>query len=168
MLCTYVVWFPSQIHDEGVGRAKRYYPLETGGALMGYWHDDGTAVVTASIDPGPNAVRTRHNFEPDQEWQLKEIARRYYASGRRETYLGDWHTHPDASSGRLSFTDRRVLRRIINTPAARALKPLMIVFHGDENEWEATTWVAELKARPIIWPRLECSKADLRLFQVVR
>jgi integrative and conjugative element protein (TIGR02256 family) len=161
----YVVWLPSHIQHGWIEEAKRYYPLETGGTIMGYWSDDRTAVVTASIDAGPTAIRTRHNFEPDQEWQLKEIAKTYYASGRRETYLGDWHTHPDASTGRPSFTDRRVLRRIINTPTARTLNPIMVIFHGDESKWETTTWVAEVKARPIIWPRLEYSKAELHLFQ---
>lgn len=159
-----VVWFPSQIHGECVEEAWRHYQFETGGALMGYWHGTGAAVVTAAIDAGPGAVRERHNFEPDQNWQLQEIARRYEASGRRETYLGDWHSHPNAKTGLLSFTDRGVIRRIINTPAARAPHPIMIVFHGADREWNATTWVAALRPRRIIWSKLTLSEVELRLY----
>jgi integrative and conjugative element protein (TIGR02256 family) len=78
-----------------MGEAAARYPLETGGVFMGYWADDRTAVVTQAIGPGPNAYHHRHRFAPDQEWQTTEIAEYYRASGRRETYLGDWHTHPD-------------------------------------------------------------------------
>lgn len=159
----YVVWLPSRLHDDCIAEADRFYRLETGGALMGYWNG-ANAVITAIIGAGPAALHERHNFEPDQEWQVAAIARHYEASGRRETYIGDWHTHPDAKAPHLSWTDRRVIRRIINTPSARAPNPLMIVFCGAEGDWHATAWLACLKPRPIIWPKLVLRNTQLRLY----
>jgi integrative and conjugative element protein (TIGR02256 family) len=158
-----VIWLPSRLHDDCLVEADRFHRLETGGALMGYRHG-ADAVITTIIGAGPDALHERHNFEPDQEWQVAAIARHYEASGRRETYIGDWHTHPDAKTAHLSWTDRRVLRRIINTPSARAPNPVMIVFYGAEADWQATGWLAALKPRPIIWPKLLLRSADLRLY----
>lgn len=159
-----IAWLPAYLHDHCVAEAKHYHPLEAGGALMGYWHGSSAVVVTAAIGPGPGALHERHNFEPDQDWQVAEIARHYEASGRLETYIGDWHSHPDAKTGHLSWTDRGVLRRIINTPSARVSNPLMIVFHGREDDWQVTAWLAGLKQRPILWPQLHLWCLELRLY----
>ena len=128
---------------------------------MGWWADITTAVIAAVIGPGPDARHERHNFEPDQDWQLDQIAQHYEASGRRETYLGDWHSHPNASVDTLSWTDRRVLRRIINTPSARCPAPLMTVFWGQPDDWQAAVWHARLLRRTLLWDRLIVRRAQL-------
>lgn len=160
----FIVWLSSQLHNHCIEEANRFDPLETGGALMGYWHGAHVIVITAVVGPGPGALHERYSFEPDQEWQLAEIARQYQTSGRRETYLGDWHTHPCAKSGQLSRRDRRVLRRIINTPAARVQYPVMMLLHGTENEWQTIAWLAGLQPRRLISPKLLLSRAELRLY----
>ncbi len=149
-----VVWIPVRILDACQSEAADKFSLETGGTYMGLWADAHTAVVTAMVGPGPNAHHERHAFQPDQAWQLDEIGRHYAASGRRETYLGDWHSHPHASVGKLSWTDRRVLRQVITTPAARCPTPLMAVFWGGPSDWQLTVWKAHLRSRPILWDRL--------------
>jgi integrative and conjugative element protein (TIGR02256 family) len=159
-----VVRLPAKVHDRCIAEAHAHYPSETGGTLMGYRADANVFVVTAEIGAGPEASRGPHSFEPNQAWQLAEIARHYEASGRREAYLGDWHSHPGAEIGRLSRTDRRVLRRIINTPSARAPTPLMLIFYGTRDEWRASAWIAALIPRLILWPRLQLSNARLRLY----
>lgn len=163
-----VIWIPVCLYDHCIEESDRFYRLETGGVLMGYWYEPGAAVITATIGPGPGAIHKPHAFEPDQDWQVAEIARHYEASGRRETYLGDWHTHPSAKTGYPSRTDRAVLRRIIKTPAARAPTPLMLIFHGGQGKWEAMAWVAALKPRSVIWAKLLLAEAALRLYEPPR
>ncbi len=158
-----VVWMPEAMRQVCVDEASHTIPLETGGTFMGWWADSGTAVIRAAIGPGPNASHGRHHFQPDQDWQLDQIARHYEASGRRETYLGDWHSHPNASGGALSWTDRRVLRRVINTPSARCPTPLMIIFWGNPDGWQIATWRARLHFRPILWDRLILEQAAMKL-----
>lgn len=160
----HIVWMPQQLHTHFIEEADRIYKLETGGALMGRWHDASAVVITAAIGAGPGALHERYNFEPDQEWQVAEIAKRYEATGRRETYLGDWHTHPDAKSGHLSRLDRAVLRRIIISPAARAQNPLMMILYGTNGDWQVATWLARLEPRLVIWSKLMISQAELRLY----
>src|SRR3546814_733472 len=129
--------------------------LGTGGTVMGLWADPSTAVITAAIGPGPNALHQHRNFLPDQDWQLMQIAEHYEESGRRETYLGDWHSHPNASSGDLSWLDRRVLRRIIRAPEARCVRPLAAVVWGKEEDWQTEMYRAALRRRSWIWSCLD-------------
>ncbi len=131
---------------------------------MGYWADPDTAVVRTMIGPGPNAFHGRHNFQPDETWQQKEIARHYTASGRRDTYLGDWHSHPNASGGTLSWIDRRVLRRIIRNPSARCPMPVMMVFWGQSDDWQLTAWRGILRRWPIRWLSLVLQRVAVKSF----
>src|SRR4051794_35166071 len=114
-----VTWCSAKSRAAMIAEANRAYPTETGGILMGYWaRPNLEAVVTRVIGPGPNAIHTPVRFVPDTEYQERKIAEVYARSGRLETYLGDWHTHPGSSCGKLSRQDRRTLRRIAGDPAA--------------------------------------------------
>jgi integrative and conjugative element protein (TIGR02256 family) len=159
----HVIWISSKILKLCVNEADHHYPLETGGVFMGYWSDPRSAVVTKLIGPGPLAIHEPHNFEPDQEWQIKEIAGHYENSGRRETYLGDWHSHPDAKLAKLSGTDKRVLRKIIDTPAARAPNPIMAILCGKPDDWNIAICSAHLEPRPVLWDKLVIDMAELKI-----
>jgi integrative and conjugative element protein (TIGR02256 family) len=143
-----VAWISEASVADMLAEAERMSPLETGGALVGYWvtpHDE--VVVTHATGPGPNAVHGPRGFLPDDEFQEGEIARVYRESGRLYTYLGDWHTHPGASSY-LSWRDKRTLRKVAVCPDARAPIPLMAVFGGGP-DWTLKVWRYEPT-------RLEC------------
>jgi integrative and conjugative element protein (TIGR02256 family) len=122
-----------------LSEAHRVLPLETGGVLLGYWSEDHmAAVVTNAVGPGPQAQHDYCSFIPDYDYHCAEIARIYEASGRRYTYLGDWHTHPGGSP-RLSRRDRLTLRRIARHEPARVRTPLMLVVFGND-EWRMQSW----------------------------
>lgn len=167
MLRSLVVWMPRALLQQCAMEASAFYPRETGGTFMGYWSSKGSeAVITAAIPAGPNARRRLTTFEPDQQWQLEKIKEHYIATGRREVYLGDWHTHPDASSGDLSETDRAVLARIIAAPKARAPHPICLVCYGNPSNWSASIWVAT-ESRRTFWHRaVNVSQASLQPYEV--
>jgi integrative and conjugative element protein (TIGR02256 family) len=107
-------------------------------ALLGYLAEDA-AVVADMFGPGPNALHGPNGFVPDAEYQEVEIARRYEASGRVVTYMGDWHSHA-RGLGRVSRLDLRTLHTIACEPAARVPAPIMlIVFEGDP--WRLAAWI---------------------------
>jgi integrative and conjugative element protein (TIGR02256 family) len=119
--------------------ADRSYPFEIGGALIGYWAAPYTEVViTRAVGPGPRALHKRFAFAADYEFHDLEIARIYEASGRLQTYLGDWHSHP-ASLVYLSGLDRHTLKRIASYAPARATVPLMAIL-GASAPWEMRIW----------------------------
>ena len=134
-----------------VAEATREFPLETGGVLAGYIDSSsGDTVVQVAVGPGPKAIHRPNRFLPDHDYHEKEIATIYAESGRTQSYVGDWHTHPHGNE-KLSLSDRRTLARIARAPGARAPKPLMVVLAGaplttaqamarDDSNWRPSIW----------------------------
>jgi integrative and conjugative element protein (TIGR02256 family) len=139
------VWISSDDLGSLTSEADRRYPLETGGVLIGYWSDLNTVVVTASVGPGPASVHSRRTYQHDHAWESSRIAFHYEKSGRSEVYLGDWHTHPNASNAHLSSMDRRSMRQVIRSPEARVTRPLMCILFGKPSDWRLSAQVGELK-----------------------
>ena len=142
------LWLAIANEETLLRETARMAPRETGGVLLGYRAEGGDIVVTDVVGPGSHALHERTRFVPDHAYQDAEIARIYAASGRRHTYLGDWHSHPGGSCA-LSRTDRRTLRRIAATAEARVPEPLMLIVGG------FVTWslVAHHLARDGAWLR---------------
>lgn len=138
------LWLPAVAIETMSAEAELWSPMETGGALMGYESEDGL-VVTDLVGPGPGAARTPSSFTPDGSFQLAEIGRIYASSGRITTYIGDWHSHPNASPV-YSVTDRAALREVADAPASRCDRPLMVIL-GTAPDWEAIAW----RYRPGFW-----------------
>lgn len=160
---TRTIWLPAHVLSACQAEANSKFPNETGGTFMGWWANDTEAVITAMIGPGPNAHHEFSSFEPDQNWQLEKISGHYLASNRRETYLGDWHSHPGASHGDLSWWDRRVLRKIATSKPARCPRPLMLIFWGDKEQWRLSAWSAEILKRRFLWGELHLASTMVRI-----
>jgi len=134
------VWIANAAINDLVIEATEKSPSETGGVLLGYQVDNGTTtVVTAIVGPGPRAQHSKTAYVPDHEYQEKQIARIYAASGRCTTYVGDWHSHP-AGSLYLSRIDIRTLRTIARHKNARLRSPIMIVAASGTPEWDIGVW----------------------------
>ena len=120
--------------------AKSALPLETGGVLLGYWSEDRSeAVIADTTGPGLNAVHSKTEFIPDDEYQDRMIDDIYMRSGRQYTYLGDWHTHPFGDEA-LSYKDRRTLQRIATLDGTGGPAPLMAVLACNQQRWRLAIW----------------------------
>ncbi len=139
-----LVWLSRAALQTMTSDAIRWTPAETGGVILGY-EAEGAIVVTSVVLGGPGARRDPHRFSPDAAWQVSQIAQRYVASGRTETYLGDWHTHPRGHLS-LSRRDGRTAMRIASSPTARAPRPLMLLLTGDRVGWRGAVWQYEREA----------------------
>jgi integrative and conjugative element protein (TIGR02256 family) len=138
-------WMRDAAVDLMLEEATRRAPNETGGVLMGYADRHGHSfLVENAVGPGPQAAHSRTRFLPDHDFHESEIARIYEESGRRITYLGDWHTHPQGS-GHLSHRDLKTLASIAADSRARAPIPLMTILAG--LEWSLFVWKGELVQR---------------------
>lgn len=119
--------------------ARRWFPSETGGILLGYWTQANEVVITCSTTAGPLAQHTESQYVPDPDHDQRAIAAHYQASGRLHTYLGDWHTHP-RHVAYLSHKDKSTLHQIALAPEARTSTPLMLIAGGGPAEWLANIW----------------------------
>lgn len=123
----------------GLDVARRY-PRETGGLLIGYWIGPREAVLTNIVGSGPKAEHRAESFLPDTAWQRKQLAQIYRKSGRTETYLGDWHSHPN---GRPipSQQDKQTARDISEYSDARCPRPLMLIVGFDGHDFQLGPYV---------------------------
>lgn len=144
------LWVNDDLWRELLVHADGAHPNETGGVLLG-WRDRADTVVTHLLGPGPNAWHGKTWFHPDGQWQASRIAELYEQSGRRLSYLGDWHTHPDGVPTP-SRQDRATLARISRTAEARCPSPLMLILGGPDSEgqWssQCVAWIP--KALPLL------------------
>lgn len=129
------LWCEKDALDEAATEAASRYPLETGGVLLGWRASAQEVVVTHVVGPGPAAEHRPTSMRPDAAWQQERITDIYSRSGRRTSYLGDWHTHPDGAPS-LSPRDISTLRRIARHRDARASQPVMVVLAGGSEDWE--------------------------------
>lgn len=133
------LWIPETVLAEMVVEAQRCFPKETGGVWMGY---RGTGaedlVITHMIGPGPGAMHRTDAFQPDATYQHAEIERHYHASGRLDTFLGDWHTHP-RSTAYLSRKDRKALREVAESASSAQSRPIMGILAGGK-PWKLGAW----------------------------
>lgn len=131
---------PHKLLKEMQCLASEKYPLETGGILVGYADSSGgnDVVVAAICGPGPKAHHTKITFEPDHEYQAEAIAKLYRASKGVNTYLGDWHTHPQSAPD-LSRRDKKTLKHIAAHREARISEPVMAIL-GKSSPWILKAW----------------------------
>lgn len=136
------VTFPAELLAQSTREVDATFPLESGGVLMGNWQSPTDVIVQAVIGPGPAAEHERFSFRPDLSWQHKQIASYYLRSEGAVTYLGDWHSHPHAKHGRLSYRDEQALHSIMSTPEAQCPEPLMAILWGAPDTWNLSVWQA--------------------------
>src|SRR5438067_1877278 len=132
------VWWSRDVLDAFLREAERWSPRETGAALLGF-RADGAVVVRDLVMGGSRARHRRSGFAPDGPWQEAEIARRYRASGRIDTFLGDVHSHPGGGLA-LSGRDRRTARHTAEHVGARAPRALMALVARGERRWRLAVW----------------------------
>ena len=129
------VWIAEHLLTPLEAEAAKHAPDETGGMLVGYWSESGEAVITETIEGGPDAIRRPSRFEPNGEWQQERLGELYIQSGRVHTYLGDWHSHPHGVP-RPSLRDRDTAKKVAATKAARAPQPLTLICSKGSGDWE--------------------------------
>lgn len=157
------LWFGNAAWADMIAEADRSFPLETGGILMGYWNED-QVVVTLALGPGPDAQHFGTRFKPDHAYQQHEIDKIYRSSNGAETYLGDWHTHPNANEGVPSWTDKATARRIAKTAQARAPRPVTLILFGEPQDWGVRAWTARLVSLREAWSRVKLDPLTLRRY----
>ncbi len=111
-------------------------PRETGGTLVGHYSDDHrVAFVTGALEANTGARKERARFYRPPDDLDGQLARTYEGSGGLTHYLGEWHTHPEATPNP-SPTDLSTLRGLARSRSVATDTPFMIILGGD---FEATT-----------------------------
>jgi integrative and conjugative element protein (TIGR02256 family) len=87
------VWLQALERDRLAEESARRRVVETGGPIFGYSTDDAV-VVTRVFGPGPGARHRPTRFSADPAWIEACIDEVFASTDGKESYLGDWHSHP--------------------------------------------------------------------------
>jgi len=159
-----LIWLSSTALERIAADAQRFDPLETGGILIGYRVSEAEAVITRITSAGPLAVHQRRRFLPDSAHDEREIARIYGETSGRETYLGDWHTHPGQRLAVMSGRDHATLKTIAGARDARAPHALTLIAAGESSCWSPSVWSGNLVPCLRFWTQLVVSRCKLQVF----
>jgi integrative and conjugative element protein (TIGR02256 family) len=79
--------------------AKKYYPKEVGTSLIGYYTDDGFDAFIVDIAFLPLDLKTSNSFLCRGVKGFKAFFIELWKKSKGKIhYIGEWHSHPNASS----------------------------------------------------------------------
>lgn len=105
--------------------ALEHYPNEFGGFLIGYYSDDLKTLVLTDV-LSPNEYKShRVLFERSTEG-IKEKLFELFKLNEKRYYVGEWHSHPDASS-MYSLTDLNAMQSITESETVRIKNPILLI-----------------------------------------
>lgn len=81
------IWLGRDAAQVIIEQANIFFPLETGGVLLG-WRDGEDRVVVDIVGAGPKALHGRHTFIPDHSWQVEQIDEAFRNTAGDLDYLG--------------------------------------------------------------------------------
>jgi integrative and conjugative element protein (TIGR02256 family) len=143
------VWISERVVAAITREANNFYPLETGGLLLG-WREGGDRIVTGVLGPGPSALHRESYFQPDHLWQVDRLEEVFAETDGDLDYLGDWHSHPDGPA-KLSSDDRATLRRISRANPGG----LMVILGGSvSGDWTVGSWQTVAPRLPFLRARI--------------
>lgn len=150
------IWLTHRVAERIQSDAAKYFPLETGGVLLG-WRNGMDRIIVDAIGAGPKALHGRLRFLPDHAFQVRHIDNAFRTSDGDLDYLGDWHTHPDGIA-RMSSEDTSTLRRI----SRKVKTPVMLIAAGsNSSDWKLRCW---LQPEGGFLSRVEPVDTEIRLF----
>lgn len=130
---TDMIWIQESARRDFLRYRSDTFPLENGGILLGYSTEESGVrhwVISSATGPGKRAKHGRYRFTPDDDHHTNEAKRHYYQTGGYEYYLGDWHTHPNATC-LPSILDRVTLYRNARRADHLGFRSLMLIIGGE-------------------------------------
>lgn len=113
--------------------------LEAGGVLLGrYLLDNDDVIVDQATVPGPRDKRSRFGFFRHKHWHQAHIQRAWEESNHTTTWLGEWHTHPEAYPTP-SWVDKRDWRRRLRKDQYEEVLFFLIVGIEAIHAWEGNS-----------------------------
>jgi len=127
---SYLIVHPKVLRtiEANVGAPSSF--TEAGGILIGSYRGSHIEIVDCTI-PKPRDVRRRTLFDRKDKGHHLAAMEAWRRSGRTETFVGEWHTHPEEHP-HYSWLDKRTWDDLTR----RIPDPLIFCIAG----WHSTWW----------------------------
>jgi integrative and conjugative element protein (TIGR02256 family) len=105
--------------------SKRHFPDETGGILVGCYLEENCVVIQHATGPGPGAHHKPTRFRRDGEYSQNVLDTLVRTSDSELDYIGEWHSHPQASNP--SLLDVRSMVWTASNENYAVTEPIMLL-----------------------------------------
>ncbi len=123
---------PNNIYSQILSLCEAFYPLETGGVIIGHYSSDlKWATVTRIIGPQRHSKHNRSSFFRSN-YGIKSVLEEEWTLGNY--YLGEWHYHPNFSPSP-SLTDIRQMRAFSQNSKLNCPQPVLLIIGGEKDNW---------------------------------
>jgi integrative and conjugative element protein (TIGR02256 family) len=127
---SYLVVRPNALETIEANVGGRSDFTEAGGILIGSYRGNHIEIVDCTF-PKPQDVRRRTLFDRKDKGHHLAAMAAWRRSGKTETFVGEWHTHPE-DHPHYSALDRRTWDNLMR----RIPEPLVFCIAG----WRSTWW----------------------------
>lgn len=105
--------------------ALRHYPNEIGGFILGkYTNENKKAIIVECV-----VAKNYKNSPVSFKHKVDAVTKGFFVKKFNEDklhYIGEWHTHPDSTSG-YSNTDFNALKRVANNKVSNIENPILLI-----------------------------------------
>lgn len=130
----------SSLLDDIYSQAKKHYPNEFGGILIGNYSTCGkVATITETCVPTKYS-NSRILFKRFVDNLNKRLSYLFKASNGETIYVGEWHSHPNGASS-YSSTDLNSMSEIAEDSNVQISSPLMIIVSMYKDSVKETVYI---------------------------
>jgi len=121
------------------GYAKRKYPFEFGGLLIGRYLDGNKTVSIEDILVQENAISSKFSFERGNSDATPELEK-FFRQQPSLTYVGEWHTHPDGPAVP-SRQDLTSMQELAKDDRVLITNPVLMILGVSANRFQMQSYV---------------------------
>lgn len=108
-------------------------PNETGGAILGVTDLKTKTIVIVDVLPAPpDSEASPTHFIRGKDGQSEAMERVHQLTAKVVDYVGEWHSHPNGCTTKLSPDDEKLLDTLHRQMEVEGLPALMLIVNGQE------------------------------------
>jgi molybdopterin/thiamine biosynthesis adenylyltransferase len=130
----------SQVLKRVEGLARKYFPHEFGGILIGSYLKGFNEAVISDIITTDKFKSSPVNFQPDNKELNKKLKKLHSEFEGKIEYLGDWHSHPD-SSNCYSNEDLYSITKVAKSKGVNTHNPILLIVAIGRNYFDPGFYV---------------------------
>jgi len=122
------------IIEEMLISARKHYPNEFGGLLIGFYTNENNDLVITDI-LAPKSFKASPLYFERETKDLQEELKCFYHYDPSKYYVGEWHSHPNAGT-RPSGEDIKAMKQISDCKEVSINKPVLCIIGYTKQDFQ--------------------------------
>ena len=124
----------NKIIDEMILSARKHYPNEFGGLLIGFYANGNKDLIITNFLTPKSFKASPVYFERETK-DLQEALKAFYHSYPSKYYVGEWHSHPGGGTAP-SNKDIKAMKQISECEGVSINKPVLCIIGYTKQEFQ--------------------------------